>query len=165
MTDCIRGWLARRLSEADLAWLDETCAALTGGRGLFLAFSGALRHAGKQPLDLSAEERAEAAALRDGWQPEGWTRAQAARALILLSLPHADGAAYVAVLDQLFASADSDELVALYQALPLLPHPELHRAVKPGDRVLIGQYAGSEVTLDGEEHLILREGDVLGVLE
>ncbi len=37
--------------------------------------------------------------------------------------------------------------------------------VKPGDRVLIGQYAGSEVTLDGEEHLILREGDVLGVLE
>ncbi len=37
--------------------------------------------------------------------------------------------------------------------------------VKPGDRVLVGQYAGSEVTLDGEEHLILREGDVLGVLE
>ena len=36
MTDCIRGWLARRLSEEDLAWLDETCAALTGGRGLFL---------------------------------------------------------------------------------------------------------------------------------
>ena len=36
--------------------------------------------------------------------------------------------------------------------------------VKPGDRVLIGQYAGSEVTLDGEEHLILRESDVLGVL-
>ncbi len=37
--------------------------------------------------------------------------------------------------------------------------------VKPGDRVLIGQYAGSEVTLDGEEHLILRESDVLGVIE
>ncbi len=37
--------------------------------------------------------------------------------------------------------------------------------VKPGDRVLIGQYAGSDVTLDGEEHLILREGDVLGVIE
>ena len=36
--------------------------------------------------------------------------------------------------------------------------------VKPGDRVLIGPYAGSEVTLDGEEHVILRESDVLGVL-
>ena len=36
--------------------------------------------------------------------------------------------------------------------------------VKPGDRVLIGQYAGSEVMLDGEDHLILRESDVLGVI-
>jgi chaperonin GroES len=37
--------------------------------------------------------------------------------------------------------------------------------VQSGDRVLIGKYVGSEVTLDGEEHLLLREGDVLGVLE
>ncbi|MBW2231640.1 MAG: hypothetical protein JRG92_21860 [Deltaproteobacteria bacterium] len=37
--------------------------------------------------------------------------------------------------------------------------------VQSGDRVLIGKYVGSELTLDGEEHLILREGDVLGVLE
>ncbi len=37
--------------------------------------------------------------------------------------------------------------------------------VKRGDRVLIGQYAGSEVMLDGEDHLILRESDVLGVIE
>jgi chaperonin GroES len=37
--------------------------------------------------------------------------------------------------------------------------------VKPGDRVLLGKYAGTEVTLDGEEHLIIREDDVLGILE
>ena len=37
--------------------------------------------------------------------------------------------------------------------------------VQPGDRVLFGKYAGSDVTLDGEEHLILREDDVLGVME
>jgi len=36
--------------------------------------------------------------------------------------------------------------------------------VKPGDRVLFAKYAGSDVTLDGEEHLILREDDVLGVV-
>jgi chaperonin GroES len=36
--------------------------------------------------------------------------------------------------------------------------------VQPGDRVLIGKYAGSEVMLDGEEHVILREDDVLGIL-
>jgi len=38
-------------------------------------------------------------------------------------------------------------------------------SVKAGDRVLIGKYSGSEVKLDGEEHLILREDDVLAILE
>jgi chaperonin GroES len=37
--------------------------------------------------------------------------------------------------------------------------------VKAGDRILFGKYAGSEVKLEGEEHLILREDDILGVLE
>ncbi len=37
--------------------------------------------------------------------------------------------------------------------------------LKAGDRVLISKYAGSEVKIDGKEHLILREEDVLGVIE
>ena len=38
-------------------------------------------------------------------------------------------------------------------------------AVKSGDRVLFGKYAGTEVKIDGEEHLILREEEILGVVE
>jgi chaperonin GroES len=37
--------------------------------------------------------------------------------------------------------------------------------VKAGDRILFGKYSGSEIKIDGEEHLILREEDVLGVVE
>ena len=37
--------------------------------------------------------------------------------------------------------------------------------VKAGDTVLFGKYSGSEVKLDGEEHMIMREEDLLGVLE
>jgi chaperonin GroES len=37
--------------------------------------------------------------------------------------------------------------------------------VKVGDRILFGKYAGSEIKLEGEEHLIMREEDILGVLE
>ncbi len=37
--------------------------------------------------------------------------------------------------------------------------------VKEGDRILFGKYAGSEITIDGQEYLILREDEVLGVLE
>jgi chaperonin GroES len=37
--------------------------------------------------------------------------------------------------------------------------------VKKGDRVLFGKYSGTEVKLVGEEHLIVREDDILGILE
>ena len=37
--------------------------------------------------------------------------------------------------------------------------------VKAGDRVLFTKYAGTEVKIDGEEHLIMREDDILGVIE
>ena len=37
--------------------------------------------------------------------------------------------------------------------------------VKPGQRILIGKYAGNEIEIDGEELVIVNEGDVLGILE
>ena len=37
--------------------------------------------------------------------------------------------------------------------------------VKPGDRILFSKYGGSDVKIDGNEHLIVREEDVLAVLE
>jgi chaperonin GroES len=37
--------------------------------------------------------------------------------------------------------------------------------VKPGDRVLFGKYSGSEIKIDGEEYLIMREDEILGILE
>ena len=36
--------------------------------------------------------------------------------------------------------------------------------VKPGDRILFGKYSGTEVKLDGEDHIIMREDDLLAVL-
>ena len=37
--------------------------------------------------------------------------------------------------------------------------------VKKGDRILFGKYAGTEIKLDGEDHIIMREDDILGVIE
>jgi chaperonin GroES len=36
--------------------------------------------------------------------------------------------------------------------------------VKAGDKILFGKYSGSEIKLEGEEHLILREDDILGII-
>ena len=37
--------------------------------------------------------------------------------------------------------------------------------VKAGDRILFGRYAGSEIKIEGEEYLMMREDDILGVIE
>ena len=37
--------------------------------------------------------------------------------------------------------------------------------VKKGDRILFGKYSGSEIRLDGEEYLILRESDIMGIVQ
>ena len=41
---------------------------------------------------------------------------------------------------------------------------KLAPALKEGDRILFGKYSGSEVTLDGEDFLVMKEDDVLGVV-
>ena len=37
--------------------------------------------------------------------------------------------------------------------------------VKVGDKILFGKYSGTEIKIEGEEHLIMREEDILGVIE
>ena len=37
--------------------------------------------------------------------------------------------------------------------------------VKVNDRILFGKYSGTEINVDGEEHLIMREEDILGIIE
>jgi hypothetical protein len=127
----LRDWLGQRLKPEPLTWLDDTCAAVASGapaRRFDLAFSSAARRVGKTPLDLDDGAARRAHDLRAGWQPAGWTTEQAARTLLVTHLPSGDPGEYRARLDRSFESADIGELVALYQALPLLPHPAIHEA-------------------------------------
>jgi hypothetical protein len=127
--DCLLEWVRRAVPADAARWLEGQCAKLAEGapaRALFLDFSGALRRTGKAPLPLRPEDLARADRLRPAWSPAGWTTDQAARIALVLSWPSPDAAAYAATLDQIFQSADLGELVALYQALPVLPHPRAH---------------------------------------
>ena len=49
------------------------------------------------------------------------------------------------------ARKDSGELIAM--------------SVKAGDRILFGKWSGTEVTIDGEELLIMKESDIMGIIE
>ena len=57
------------------------------------------------------------------------------------------------------------EVIAVGDGKVLESGEKLKMAVKRGDRVLFGKYSGSEVKLDDEEYLIMREDDVLGILQ
>ena len=60
-------------------------------------------------------------------------------------------------LEALVISVGNGKTLESGKVLPL--------SVKAGDKVLIGKYSGSEVKLEGQDHIILREDDILGILE
>ncbi|MEE8586782.1 MAG: co-chaperone GroES [Acidobacteriota bacterium] len=56
------------------------------------------------------------------------------------------------------------EVVAVGDGKVLDSGQRLEMAVKPGDRILFGKYSGTEVKVDDQEYMIMREDEVLGIL-
>ncbi len=57
------------------------------------------------------------------------------------------------------------EVVAVGDGKVLDSGTKVEMSVKPGDRILFGKYAGTEVKIEDVEYLIMREDEVLGILE
>ena len=57
------------------------------------------------------------------------------------------------------------EVIAVGSGRTLKDGQKVELEVKVGDKVLVGKYSGSEVKLDGNEYLILKEDEVLGIVE
>jgi len=131
VTDLLHSWLSQCVTQESLTWLDGKREQIAGGapvRVFFTAFSAVPRYTGKQDLELTPADLQAASAMRTGWFPGHWSVDQAARTLLVLALPQDNTEKYLRMLEQVFTTADVGELVALYQALPLLPYPEQHRA-------------------------------------
>ncbi|MBF2017692.1 MAG: EboA family metabolite traffic protein [Rivularia sp. T60_A2020_040] len=125
--DLLYRWVSRQVDAESLCWLNEKREQISNGaatRVFFTAFSAVPRYTGKHEIQPTVEELESASNACDNWFPANWTVDQAARTLLVLSLPFKDVEQYLLTLDQVFAAADVGELVALYQALPLLAHPE-----------------------------------------
>ncbi|MBW4564480.1 MAG: EboA family metabolite traffic protein [Mojavia pulchra JT2-VF2] len=123
-------WLAQSVSDTALAWLEQKQAQISSGaaeRVFFTAFSAVPRYLGKDNLQVTFQDLEAAQDLIPGWFPGDWSVDQAGRTLLLLALPCDRPEEYVQTLDKVFSTADMGELIALYQSLPLIPHPELHR--------------------------------------
>lgn len=128
--DLLDRWLSQRIAPDSLVWLNQKrqqIAETGSDRDFFTAFSAVPRYTGKRALQLAPEDLQAAEATQPGWLPSDWSVDQAARTLLLLTLPQNNAEVYLGQLDRVFAAADVGELVALYQALPLLPHPDQHQ--------------------------------------
>ena len=128
LTPLIRSWIVPRVDAAALNWIDDRAAAVAAGdkKSLFLAFGLVPRKVGKADLSLTELERDAAESARPGWKPGGWSVDQLVRTLFVLTYPADDSATHVKTLDLMFSTGEVGELVALYQTLPLLPHPAAH---------------------------------------
>jgi len=119
--------LIKQVDEKGKNWIDQKIVLLRDSfsvQNFYIAFTAAPRFVGKQTLFITLSELAEAEALRKGFCIENWTVDRATRVLFALYLPTKDAENHVSILSKIFQTAEVNELVALYSALPLLPFPE-----------------------------------------
>lgn len=125
--DLLYRWVSRQVNTEALNWLDQKRQQIGEGAAPFLfftAFSAVPRYTDKNEIQPTVKELESASNVCNNWYPANWTIDQSARTLLVLSLPSNYTDKYLQILNQVFAAADVRELVALYQALPLLPSPE-----------------------------------------
>ena len=125
--DLLYRWVSRQVDIETINWLDQKRQQISKNGTTFVfftAFSAVPRYIEKQEIQPTLKELESASNICENWFPAHWTIDQAARTLLVLSLPSDDVDKYLQTLDQVFAAGDVRELVALYQALPLLPVAE-----------------------------------------
>ncbi|GAA5521022.1 EboA domain-containing protein [Aliifodinibius salicampi] len=122
----ILSWLQSRLDEEAMEWIKSTSDKLIDGAEdwvFYSSFSAVPRHTGKENLSLSTKEKAKAKELRTGWSPSHWSIDDLGRTLLTLSIAEEQKDVFFEKLEKTFISSDIGEGIALYQSLPLLPHP------------------------------------------
>lgn len=126
ISQLLREWLKRRLENIAENWMDERCQSIRKGnlQALYLGFGLVSRKIPKLELELKDDELAQARQARPNWQPEFWSLQDAARTLFVLEYAAAEPEQFLSALDHLFAAGEVHELIALYQALAVLPQPE-----------------------------------------
>ncbi|GAB2775094.1 hypothetical protein GCM10027275_17690 [Rhabdobacter roseus] len=114
--------LEQNLTVAEKEWLQEKDA--TRPMELMTAFVAAPRYLSKQIVQPDVSHALELAQQLPGFSVMGWSLVRLSRVWLLTCLDTTDREAYVRHLETLFDTAEMNELVALYSALPLLAYPE-----------------------------------------
>jgi hypothetical protein len=121
LADVIKG----HLSPERIAWLNEKAAAVSNASQLYAAFAAVPRKTGKTSIKISRDTETAIAACRKGFTINNWSVDRLARVWLLMHVDSSDNEKYFRSIEGLFPSAEVNELIALYSALPVLHHPEM----------------------------------------
>ena len=113
--------LQRHLEPEQWAWASEQVQV---GSRLNSAFGLAPRKTGRHTIRLDNTDCQSLDTARSGFYPAGWDTSRLFRVWLLQQLPATSVTAYRESISRLFRTAEMNELVALYSALPLLAYPE-----------------------------------------
>jgi hypothetical protein len=122
-SDLLLAALARTVAPPALEWLDAEIArqrSAADERRLGIALGLAGRKIGRTQLSFTDEERATAARLSAGWQPELWAADEAARVLILMASHH-DDQGFAERVDRLCNTAEITEHIAYLKGFAIFP--------------------------------------------
>ncbi|HEV7378172.1 MAG TPA: EboA domain-containing protein [Dyadobacter sp.] len=114
--------LSQNTTEAELAWLEQKSKAES--MEVMTAFVACPRFLSKTILQPTAEAAANLQMELPGFSVQGWSLVRLARVWLLTQLDSSDKDVYVNQINTLFDTAELNELVALYSALPLLSCPD-----------------------------------------
>src|SRR5688500_12760233 len=127
--EALRGLLASKirehLSPETWNWISEKANGSTGD--FRMAFASVPRKTGKARVQPGKGEREAIQQLRTGFTIDNWTIDRLCRVWLLMHVPTNVEEDYVKIIDTLFLSAEMNELVALYSALPVLAYPAAWR--------------------------------------
>jgi len=127
-TDFLSSALRGALTPESWKWLEGASTEVARGAGLD-RFCGLVSLSSRYVprrggFTWTPTQLAHASKLVEGWNPERWTKLEAARALLVLSRPDLSTPGGAAAVEESFRYADMGELCALYKTLALLPEPK-----------------------------------------
>ena len=105
-------------------WLNDQIATLQNDSQFYKTFITVPRKTGKAPIHITHSHAAAVVAIRNHLYLKDWTSDRLARSWLLLHVDPTDADQYIRTIQDLFRSAEVQELVALYSSLPILAYPE-----------------------------------------
>lgn len=122
--------ISRHVTPDAWQWLQEKASLISSNENVqnfMVAFAAATRKTGKQPIVLSEAEIKEIQNILPHFTIQYWPIDRLSRVWLLMHLDAAHPKEYVRIIEILFPTAEMNELIALYSALPVLAYPELWR--------------------------------------